>query len=177
MKAKKFQITPTASIDTGEAPLGAWSLGDNGFWSLGKAFAGVDGDFSQGGAPAAMVFDLGGLLVRGIGGVMNFDPGFTYGAPFAFPLPLYIAAFDSSGNLLEDYELSLIDTPGAFNQGVFYGIGRQQADIARFVVSGPYAVVDDLQIAAIPLPPGAWLMAGGLLALGLQARRRRQPAP
>lgn len=159
----------------GEAPLGAWGLGDNGFWSLGKTFAAVDGDFAPGGAPAEMVFDLGGLQVKGIGGFMNFDPGFTYGAPLAFPLPLYIAAYDRNGTLLEDYELPLIDTPGAFNEGVFYGIGREQADIARFVVSGPYAVIDDLQIAAIPLPPGAWLMAGGLLALGLQARRRRQP--
>lgn len=161
----------------GEAPLGAWSLGDNGVWSLGRTFAAVDGDFAQGGEPAGMVFDLGGLRVKGIGGFMNFDPGFTYGSPLVFPLPLYIAAYDSNGNLLEDYELPLIDTPAGFNEGVFYGIGREQADIARFVVSGPYAVIDDLQVAAIPLPPGAWLMAGGLLALGLQARRRRQPAP
>jgi len=154
---------------------GIWSLGSNGFWSLGKTFAGVDGDFDGNGVPAGMLFDFGGLLVKGVGGFMNFDPDFTFGGPtVAFPLPLYIAAFDRSGALLEDYELPLINTPGEFNAGVFYGIGRDQADIASFLISGPYAVVDDLQIAAIPLPPTAWLMGAGMLLLGWQARRRKQ---
>jgi len=158
----------------GEAELGIWSLGSNGFWSLGKTFAAVDGDFDSNGFPAEMIFDFGGLLVQGVGGFMNFDPDFIYGAPLAFPLPLYIAAFDINGVLLEDYELPLINTAGGFNEGMFYGIGREQADIARFVISGPYAVVDDLQIAAIPVPPSLALMGAGLLALGWQAARGRK---
>jgi hypothetical protein len=158
----------------GGAEFGAWSLGSNGFWSGGKTFAGVDGDFDVNGQPAGMLFDFGGLLVKGVGGVMNFDPDFTFGGPtFAFPLPLYIAAFDKSGTLLEEYELPLINTSNGFNEGVFYGIGRDQADIASFLISGPYAVVDDLQIAAIPLPPTAWLMGAGMVLLGWQARRRK----
>ncbi len=156
----------------GEAGLGIWSLGDNGFWSLGKTFAGVDGDFDSQGNPAAMVFDLGGLQVKGIGAFMNFDPGFTYGAPLTLPLPLYIAAYDRNGVLLEDHELPVF-TPGGVNEGAFFGIGRDQADIARFMVSGPFAVVDDLQIAVVPLPPSALLLGAGMLLMGWKASRRR----
>jgi hypothetical protein len=155
----------------GEAPLGAWSLGGNGLWSGGKTFAGVDGDFDGAGGPASMIFDLGGLLVRGVGGFMNFDPDFTYGDPLSFPLPLYVAAYDASGALLEDYDVP-VSTPNGFNDGAFYGIARIDADIARFVISGPYAVVDDLTVAAIPEPSTYAMLLAGLGLLGFVARRR-----
>jgi len=159
----------------GEAALGAWSLGSNGFWSAGKTFAGVDGDFDDAGAPAAMIFDFGDKPVSGVGGFLNFDPDFTYGDPLSLPLPLYIAAYDAQGNLIEGHELPVF-TPDGFNDGAFYGIAIGAPEIAQFVISGPYAVVDDLQVAgdavAIPEPatPALLLACIGLASL---ARRRR----
>jgi hypothetical protein len=157
----------------GEAPLGAWVLGSNGVWSGGKTFAGVDGDFDAGGGVASMSFDFGALRVRGIGGFMNYDPDFTYGDPLALPLPLYIAAYGAGGTLLEDYEVPVF-TPDGFNAGVFYGILRDAPEIARFVVSGPYAVIDDLTFTApVPEPSTYALLLAGLGLLAFAARRRR----
>jgi len=159
----------------GGAPLGAWSLGSNGFWSGAKTFAGVDGDFDDAGEVASMLFDFGSSPVSGVGGFMNFDPNFTYGDPLSLPLPLYIAAYDTDGNLIEGHELPIATTDG-FNDGAFYGIATGSADIALFVISGPYAVVDDLTVAADatevsePATPALILACAG--ALGFLARRR-----
>lgn len=161
----------------GEAPLGAWSLGSNGFWSAGKTFAGVDGDFDDAGEAASMIFDFGDNPVSGVGGFLNFDPDFTYGDPLSLPLPLYIAAYDAQGDLIEGHELPLF-TPDGFNDGAFYGISVDAPEIAQFVISGPYAVVDDLTVAgdavAIPEPatPALLLACVGLAAL-LGRRRGR----
>lgn len=158
----------------GGAPLGAWVLGSNGVWSGSKTFAAVDGDFDAGGGVASMVFDFGPLRVQGIGGLMNFDPDFTYGDPLSLPLPLYIAAYSGTGTLLEDYDVPVF-TPNGFNEGVFYGIRRDAPDIARFVISGPYAVVDDLTFTTpVPEPSTYSLLLAGLGLLGLAARRRRR---
>jgi hypothetical protein len=157
----------------GLAPLGVWVLGSNGVWSGDKTFAGVDGDFDATGGVASIVFDFGARRVRGIGGVMNYDPDFTYGDPLALPLPLNIAAYDAGGALLEDYELPVV-TPDGFNDGVFYGILRDAPEIARFVISGPYAVIDDLTFTTpVPEPSTCALLLTGLGLLGFSARRRR----
>lgn len=163
----------------GEAPLGAWSLGSNGFWAGSKTFAGVDGDFDDTGEVASMIFDFGSSPVSGVGGFMNFDPDFTYGDPLSLPLPLYIAAYDEQGNLIEGHELPIVTTDG-FNDGAFYGIATGSADIALFVISGPYAVVDDLMATAEtlevsePSTPALLLACIGLA--GLLARRRAHHA-
>jgi len=159
----------------GEAPLGAWSLGSNGFWAGSKTFAGVDGDFDDAGEVASMIFDFGSSPVSGVGGFMNFDPDFTYGDPLLLPLPLYIAAYDAEGNLIEGHELPIFTEDG-FNDGAFYGIATGSADIAQFVISGPYAVVDDLTVAAdaaeVSEPATPALMLACVGALGFMARRR-----
>lgn len=152
------------------APLGAWSLGSNGEWTSARSFVGVDGGLDDAGNIGTLVFDFGGQTVSQVGAVLNFDPDFTYG--FGLPLPLYIAAYGLDGTLLDSYELPVF-TPGAVDEGAFYGIRLATASIARFEVSGPYAVVDDLSFTA-PVPePGTWaLMAAGLAALGAMQRRR-----
>jgi hypothetical protein len=162
------------TLQVGEAPGGAWDLGTNGFWSLGKTFAGVNGGVDPQTGAASVVFDFTTAQAQ-VGGFLNFDPGFE---TFGIPEVLSFAAYDAAGNELESWFLPLdaISTPGAINGGEFYGIGREQADIARFVVFGPYAVVDDLTFTAtaVPEPSTYALLLAGLGLLGFMARRRHQ---
>jgi hypothetical protein len=169
--------TSGAPGSLGEAPLGTWFLedsalgGGNGRWSQGKTFAGVDGDFASDGSVVAMRFSFD-KPVQGVGGFMNYDPTYTFGVSGSLPLPLYLAALDTAGNVLEDWEVPIL-TPGGENEGAFYGIGRGSADIAAFVISGPFAVVDDLQVAAVPEPSTWAMLLAGLALLGYSARRSR----
>lgn len=154
------------------APYGAWSLGDNGEWTSARSFVGVDAGADDTGRIGTLVFDFGGQTVSQVGALLNFDPGFTYGG--GLPLPLYIAAYGLDGTLLDSHELPVF-TPGAVNEGAFYGIRLGSASIARFEVSGPYAVVDDLSFSApVPEPSSALLLAAGLGGLGLMRSRLRR---
>lgn len=159
------------------APFGAWSLGDNGEWT-GAAFVGIDGagNPDQGVFPT-LRFDFGGNRTSEVGALMNFDPGFQYGG---LPLPLYIAAYDANGTLIEDYEVPVF-TPAdgfgnpAINQGAFYGIKLATASIASFEVSGPYAVVDNFAfLTPVPEPSTYALLLLGLGVTGFAVQRRRQ---
>lgn len=152
------------------APFGAWTLTDNGEWT-GASFVGVDGAFQDepSGIAASLVFDLA-LPQGSVGGFLNFDPGFTYGG--GLPLPLYIAAYDSTGALLEDHFVP-VRTPGGLNAGAFFGISLDSNSIARFEVSGPYAVLDNLTLAPVPEPGSVALLMAGLGVLGAMSRRRR----
>ncbi len=153
------------------APIGAWSLADNGEWT-GASFVGVDGDFQNEpqGIAASLFFDLGSPAFS-VGAVMNFDPTFTYGG--GLPLPLYIAVFDSAGTLLEDHFVP-VATPNAINQGLFYGITLATPSIARFEVSGPFAVLDNLSVTPVPEPGTGVLVLAAMGALGAATRRRSQ---
>jgi hypothetical protein len=153
------------------APLGAWSLGSNGEWTSAKTFVGIEG----GGHPATghfptLVFDFGGKAVRSVRAQVNFVPDIVYGG--GLPLPLSIAAFDRSGRLIESHELPVF-TPAKVDAGPFFGIELTTPRIARFEVSGPYAVVDDFTFSApVPEPGTVALLIAGLAAVGLVARRR-----
>lgn len=159
------------------APFGAWSLGDNGEWT-GAAFVGVDGAGNpDAGVFPTLRFDFGGNRTSQVGAFMNFDPGFQYGG---LPLPLYIAAYDVNGTLIEEYNLPVF-TPAdgfgnpAINQGAFYGIKLANASIASFEVSGPYAVVDNLAfVTPVPEPSAYALLALGLGLTGFVVQRRRR---
>jgi hypothetical protein len=167
--------TSGAPGSLGLPPLTNWSLGDNGSWGSGKTFAGVDGDFEQDGSVVSMTFDFGQSNLFRIGGFLNFDPGYTYGDPFfTLPLPLYIAAYSSDGSLLEEHELPIFTDPNSLDDGAFYGIARAQGDISRLVVSGPYAVVDNLTFAPVPEPSTYAMLLAGLGLLGFLARRSRR---
>lgn len=186
--ASRVQIGQSLSVDLGVsalggtlnfgAPYGAWSLGDNGEWT-GNAFAGVDGDFvdSSNGIAASLVFDFGDKTVSEVGALMNFDPGFVYGA--GLPLPLFIAAYDKLGNEVESHFLP-VWTPAddfgnpALNTGMFFGIRSASANISRFEISGPYAVVDNVSFSA-PVPePQSWALALAGIAIGFGCMRQQR---
>lgn len=160
------------------APYGAWSLGDNGEWT-GSSFAGVDGDFvdQANGIAASLVFDFGDKTVAEVGALMNFDPGFVYGE--GLPLPLFIAAYDHLGNELESHFVPLwtpADELGnpALNAGLFFGIRSASANISRFEISGPYAVVDNVSFSA-PVPePQSWALALAGIAIGFGCMRQQR---
>lgn len=164
------------------APLGAWALGPtddmgnttgNGEWT-GSSFVGVDGDFQDATneIAASLIVNLA-VPKATVGAFVNFDPTFSYGG--GLPLPLYIAAYDTSGTLLEDHFVP-VWTPGGLNAGSFYGITLASDSIARFEVSGPYAVMDTLTIAAVPESGALAMLLAGLGVIGSVAGRRPRRA-
>jgi hypothetical protein len=155
----------------GLAPSGTWLLepaigAGNGTWGDGKTFAGVDGGVEP--IIASMTFTLNGFTAFAIGGFLNFDPTFTFG--LGSPLPLYIAALDANGDVIEDQELPIF-TPDGFNAGAFYGFRFDDPVIAAFYIEGPYAVIDDLAVQAVPEPSTYALLAAGLAMLAFMMRR------
>ncbi len=140
------------------------SLGGNGSWNSTS-----DPNFRSARLPTslalAMEFVFNTAPVRGVGGLMNYAPGFG---------PVLIEAYDAGGVLLESHTISTvapISTPGALNDGAFRGILRATDDIAVFRISGGFAVIDDLTFTRVPEPVSSALL--GLGGLGFLIRGRR----
>lgn len=180
--ATRVQIGSALGVDLGlstaggqlyfGAPYGAWSLGGNGEWTSAKTFAGVDGAYQDeaGGIAASMFFDFGNTTVQSVGAVLNYDDSFSY---FGMPLQLYMAAYDSQGSLIEDAWFP-VSTPGAMDEGTFFGLTSDSANIARVEFSAPYAVIDDFTFSApVPEPETYAMFLAGLGLLGAAARKRR----
>lgn len=147
---------PAGSLEVGMPAF--WALGDNGFWSFGKTFAGHDA------AIGGMIVSFNGKTVESVGAVFNYlqVPART---------PLQIVALDVSGAVLEGHSVT-IDTPFGENEGVFYGITRATADIGGLMVTAPYVVMDDLAYTApVPEPSTYAMLFGGLALLGLARHR------
>ncbi len=169
-------VTATVGTPVLGAPFGAWALGGeqdpgNGEWTSEQTFVGVDGDFSDAvnGIAASLVFDFINPVSQ-VGAFLNYDPTFVYGG--GLPLQMFIAAYDANGVEIDSHFVP-VNTPGGINEGAFFGISTTGNTIARFEVSAPYAVVDDLKFAASVPEPGTWaLLAAGLGAMALSARRR-----
>lgn len=157
------------NLALGEAPFGAWGLGSNGMWSLGKTFAGVDGGVDPLIGAASLTFEFA-TPVMAVGAFLNYDPDFL---TFGIPEIISIAVYDKDGVELEPMSFLPIYTgEDSLNDGAFYGIALSQPVISKFVVYGPYAVVDDLTFA-VPEPSTYALLLGGLALLGVVASRRR----
>lgn len=147
----------------------AVDLNENGTWGAGDHFAGM-GDLVNGGT------DYQGSLY------FTFDASYGAGATFSIyqetggTAEITLEAYGANFALLESYAfvINLAD-PFLNNAGLFYGIGRANADIVGLRVSGDGVVLDDLRIAAAPVPvPAAlpmFVAAAGLL--GAVRRRRR----
>lgn len=152
---------PNADLFVGDP--GVWNLQNNGVWGLGKEFAGANTPVG-----ALAVTFTPGTFVSSIGAFVNYlIPATSSGTVIT------LTALDADGFILESYGVT-ISTPDGYNEGSFLGIQRAQADIASFVVSGAYVVMDDLTYSK-PVPePSTWAMLGvglGLVGFGLSRRR------
>jgi hypothetical protein len=142
------------------------SLAGNGSWN-----STVDGDFLSAYLPGSnstsMRFVFNDGPVSGVGGLMNYAPGFAGQAT--------IQALDAGGLVIESYNLTTtapISTPGGVNQGAFRGILRPTADIYGFRVANSFATIDDLAFVAVPEPTAASLAAiAAVVALIIRSRR------
>lgn len=179
----RVQIGATLGVDLGlsavggtlnfGAPYGAWSLSGNGEWTSAATFAGVDGGFQDqaGNIAASLMFDFGGKTVQSFGAYVNYDNSFTYGA--GSPLPLYMAAYDKNGIVIEEAWFT-VDTPAGINKGAFFGLDVGSADVARIEISAPYAVVDNFTFSTpVPEPETYALFLAGLGLLGVIGSKRR----
>lgn len=140
--------------------LGAYvrDLGDNGAWGAGKVFAagGFNGELR-------FLFDTAS---RGAGAFVNhFASG---GLPFA----IAVTAYGIAGNVLETHTVPVGTAFDSYNEGLFLGISRGQADIRALSFKGTGVVLDDLRVSAVPEPGTAAMLLAGVGAIGLLMRRR-----
>lgn len=153
------------------AELGATSrdLGDNGLWTvIGNADRG--GHFAAGGVASELRFTFTGALTNGAGAYVSLYAN----AVLPFPLTLEVSAYGQNNQIIETHNITFNAASGSFgyDEGLFVGITRGQADIRSIAFKGVGIVADNLTVSAVPEPQGYALMLAGLGVLGLLARRR-----
>jgi hypothetical protein len=157
-------VAPGVTFSGSSSTLGAFvaELNNNGTWGAGKVFAGV-GSFFEPISAGTMLFNFGAVATAG-----------AFVNVFAPDGKVTISAFGAGGALLESHEVT-ISTPNGENAGVFLAIGRASSEIEGLSFFGTGVVIDDLSLstAVVPLPPAAFLLAGGLVAMGWAGRRRK----
>jgi len=144
---------------------GAYGFLDNGYWTgaLGP-MVGLNDSFDNWGATDTMTFAFS-TPVSIIGGFMNYVP---HGST-----PTTIAAYDSSMNLIESYNLTFLTGNGA-DQGQTLGFQEATADISYFTMTGNYIGIVSVTGTNTLVPePGSMMLLGSgiLLAIGLGRRR------
>lgn len=153
------------------AELGATSrdLGDNGLWTvIGNADR--SGHFAAGGVAGELRFTFTGALTNGAGAYVSLYAN----AVLPFPLTLEVSAYGQNNQIIETHNITFNAASGSFgyDEGLFVGITRGQADIRSIAFKGVGIVADNLTVSAVPEPQGYALMLAGLGVLGLLARRR-----
>ena len=78
--------------------------------------------------------------------------------------PEFVSVYDSTGSLLESYQV-------AAGSNVYPVITRGSYDISRLVITGDFFGIDDLQFNAIPAPGAILLGSIGAGLVGLLRRR------
>jgi hypothetical protein len=153
------------------AELGASSrdLGDNGLWTV-VGNADRSGYFAAGGVAGELRFTFNGPMTSGVGAYVSLYTN----AVLPFPLTLEVSAYGQNNQIIETHNITFNAASGSFgyDEGLFVGIARAQADIRSISFKGVGVVADNLTVSAVPEPQGYALMLAGLGALGLLVRRR-----
>jgi hypothetical protein len=154
-----------------ESTLGATAVDllDNGTWGAGKHFAGIGDTSPFGFSPSydgSMTFSFSNAFAAGA--YLSIYQDLSDGDA----VEILIEALGTGDAVLESYSVAVnFGDPFASNAGLFYGIQRQTGDILGLRISGDGFVLDDLRVAAVPVPAALPLMFG---ALGLLAACRRR---
>lgn len=159
------EVLSPAVTFTGDSgsELGAFirDLGANGAWGVGNRFA-----------ASGFVGELRFTFADLSGGAGAFVNHFADGV---LPFSVVVSAYGDNNQIIETHTISVVTAFDSYNEGLFVGIVRNEADIRSLSFKGVGVVVDNLSVAVpVPEPQTYALMLGGLGAVGWLARRRRR---
>lgn len=138
-------------------------LGENGLWG------GFGNHFAAGANVGELRFTFG-QLSSGAGAFVN------HYALSALPLGLVISVYGDNNQIIETHTVTVATDINGYDEGVFLGITRANADIRSISFKGLGVVVDNVTVTtAVPEPQTYALLLAGLALVGAAAKRRRQP--
>jgi hypothetical protein len=93
----------------------------------------------------------------------------------AAPLSVEVSAYGQNNQIIETHNIVVDTSDVGYDEGMFLGISRSQADIRSISFKG-YGVVADNLTFTTPVPEAStWaMMLAGLLAVGFVGMRQRK---
>jgi len=160
-----FLSTPTSSIGpvVSAGSVNDYNFGANGLWNAGKRFVATDNAGSLQFTFATAVQSFGAFFNYYVNPAQTNDlRGFT------------ITALDADGAVIETDTVKFL-TGGGVNDGRFFGITSNSANIKTISITDGLVALDDLQFTtAVPEPSTVALMVAALFAVGFVATRNRR---